>query len=59
MRVEVVQEAMITKFISSGLQLADIFTKPLPNIQFHALRTKLGIVYHPKPNLKGDVRQLD
>ena len=31
-------------FVPSADQLADLFTKPLPNPRFHDLRTKIGII---------------
>ncbi|GKU96386.1 hypothetical protein SLEP1_g9627 [Rubroshorea leprosula] len=44
---------LITQFVSSTSQLADIFTKPLTRDSFHRLRSKLGLVSLPLPNLRG------
>ncbi|GKV46548.1 hypothetical protein SLEP1_g53521 [Rubroshorea leprosula] len=44
---------LITRFVSSTSQLADIFTKPLTRDSFHRLRSKLGLVSLPLPNLRG------
>ena len=42
-REKVAQEKLITQFVSSKDQLAYIFTKPLSNIAFNNLYTKLGL----------------
>ncbi|GKV47359.1 hypothetical protein SLEP1_g54265 [Rubroshorea leprosula] len=44
---------LITRFVSSTSQLADIFTKPLTRDSFHRLCSKLGLVSLPLPNLRG------
>lgn len=56
-REKVVQGAMITKFVPSAEQVADVFTKALTKSQFRFMRSKLGVVSIPASSLKGDVRQ--
>lgn len=56
-REKVVQGAMITKFVPSAEQVADVFTKALTKSQFCFMRSKLGVVSIPASSLKGDVRQ--
>ncbi|KAL0424027.1 UNVERIFIED_CONTAM: Retrovirus-related Pol polyprotein from transposon RE2 [Sesamum radiatum] len=43
-------------FISSKLQLADIFTKSLSGPSFHSLLSKLGLLSVRSPSLKGGVK---
>ncbi|CAA7040242.1 unnamed protein product [Microthlaspi erraticum] len=43
-----------TKHIPATVQLADIFTKPLPKKPFVDLRTKLGVGTSPTTSLRGD-----
>ncbi|KAF3675117.1 putative serine/threonine-protein kinase PBS1-like [Capsicum annuum] len=43
-REKVVQGAMLTKFVPSLHQVADILTKPLTKMQFRFLRSKLGVM---------------
>ncbi|XP_019246487.1 PREDICTED: uncharacterized protein LOC109226143 [Nicotiana attenuata] len=52
-REKVVQGAMVTKFIPSMSQVADILTKPLSKFQFQSHRTKLGVVQIPHSSLRG------
>lgn len=52
-REKVVQGAMLTKFIPSQLQVADVFTKPLTKSQFKYFRSKLGVVQIPTSSLRG------
>ena len=42
-----------TRHIPAELQLADIFTKPLPRRSFESLRSKLGVTFLPMPGLRG------
>ena len=44
-----------TKHISATLQLADIFTKPLPRKAFVELRAKLGVAEPPTTSLRGNI----
>lgn len=55
-REKVAQGKLITQFVSSKDQLADIFTKPLSSTAFYNLCTKLGIWTLPRPSLRGDVK---
>jgi len=45
------------QYISTHLQLADIFTKSLSRLSHLTLRTKLGIESFTLPNLRGNVRE--
>lgn len=47
-----------TRHVSSTLQLADIFTKPLPRRPFEHLRCKLGVAESPTPRLRGTVSDM-
>ena len=55
-RERVALGALLTRFVSSSNQLADIFTKPLSKVQFQSLRVKLGLCPHPRPCLRGSDR---
>ena len=55
-REKVVASALVTRFVPSHLQLADIFTKALPKASFHGLRIKLGVVPPPPSSLRGSDR---
>lgn len=55
-REKVALGTLITRFIPSKHQLADIFTKPLPKAQYSLLRSKLGLWPHPRPSLRGRER---
>ncbi|GKV29023.1 hypothetical protein SLEP1_g38002 [Rubroshorea leprosula] len=50
---------LVTQYVSSSSQLADIFTKPLPRTSFNELRTKLGLSLLPRPSLRGSVNAFD
>ncbi|XP_042511762.1 uncharacterized mitochondrial protein AtMg00810-like [Macadamia integrifolia] len=48
---------LITRFVPSHRQLADVFTKPLSRRDFHSICIKLGMCAHPQLSLRGGVRQ--
>ena len=50
-REQVAQGRLNVKFISTGDQIADVFTKPLSSQRFLELRSKLQVV--PRPQLAG------
>lgn len=51
--------ALVVKHIPGYLQLADIFTKSLPEAPFTALRRKLGVDVPSTPSLRGAVKPND
>lgn len=51
--------SLVTKFISSSEQLADLLTKSLPKLHFRMLCSKLGLVQSPRPNLQGSIKKTD
>ena len=55
MREKVAQGLLITRFVSSKDQVADIFTKPLSRTPFQELCTKLGLWTLSLPSLRGNV----
>ena len=55
-RERVALGALLTRFVSSSNQLADIFTKPLSKAQFQSLPVKLGLCPHSRPCLRGSDR---
>lgn len=54
-REKVALGSLVTRFVRSEDQVADLFTKPLPHSQFCALRVKLGLWPPPQPSLRGAV----
>ncbi|RVW85492.1 putative mitochondrial protein [Vitis vinifera] len=48
LREKVAVGHLMAKRIPSSSQLADIFTKPLPNVTFQVFRDKIGV--HPQPH---------
>ena len=44
---------LLTRFVPSSLQIADLFTKLLSRVVFDGLKTKLGLWDTPTPSLKG------
>ncbi|CAL9243538.1 unnamed protein product [Arabidopsis halleri] len=55
-REMVAMGTLIVKHIPAELQIADIFTKPLPQSSFFSLRFKLGVDYPPTSSLRGNVK---
>jgi hypothetical protein len=53
-REKVALGSLLTRFVPSSLQIADLFTKPLSRAVFDGLKTKLGLWDTPTPSLKGD-----
>ena len=45
--------SLLTRFVPSSLQIADLFTKLLSRVVFDGLKTKLGLWDTPTPSLKG------
>ncbi|KAK2989204.1 hypothetical protein RJ640_001433 [Escallonia rubra] len=59
-REKVALGSLVTRFVSSNQQLADIFTKPLSRDAFQRLRTKLGLCsYMQQPSLRGSNEDLN
>jgi hypothetical protein len=56
-RERVALGALVVKHVPASHQLADIFTKSLPQRPFFDLRYKLGVVLPPTPSLRGCVNQ--
>lgn len=54
-REKVALGSLITKFVSSSQQVANIFTKPLAHRKFKQLRVKLVLWPSPRPSLRGSV----
>ncbi|XP_075088534.1 uncharacterized protein LOC142170506 [Nicotiana tabacum] len=52
-REKVTSGAMVTKYVPSLNQVADIFTKALTKQQYQFLRSKLGVVSLPTSSLRG------
>ena len=44
---------LVTRFVPTYLQIANVFTKALPKDSFHGFWSKLGVLPLPPPNLKG------
>ncbi|KAG7599793.1 Retrotransposon Copia-like N-terminal [Arabidopsis suecica] len=55
-REMVAMGTLVVKHIPAHLQIADIFTKPLPQASFLSLRFKLGVDYPPTSSLRGSVK---
>ena len=56
-REKVALGTLITRFVPSSLQLADLLTMPLSRAVFYALKTKLGLWNAPTPSLKGGLKK--
>jgi hypothetical protein len=52
-REKVVVGQLVTRFVPTHLQIADIFTKALSKDSFHGLRSKLGVMPPPTSYLRG------
>ena len=52
-REKVALGTLITRFVPSSSQLADLFTKPLSRVTFDGLKSKLGLWTTPTTSLKG------
>jgi hypothetical protein len=50
---KVAASALVTRFVPTHLQIADVFTKALSKDAFQWLRSKLGIMLPPTSSLKG------
>ena len=55
-REKVAAGTLVVKHIPAAQQLADIFTKPLPQHSFYDLRFKLGVVFPPTSSLRGGIK---
>ncbi|KAG7539479.1 Ribonuclease H-like superfamily [Arabidopsis suecica] len=55
-REMVAMGTLVVEHIPAHLQIADIFTKPLPQSSFLSLRFKLGVDYPPTSSLRGNVK---
>ncbi|KAG7573078.1 Integrase catalytic core [Arabidopsis suecica] len=55
-REKVADGSLVIKHVPAWLQLADIFTKSLPQAAFYSLRFKLGVGRCPTSSLRGDVK---
>lgn len=42
-REKIEQKVIILQYIPTGQQLADVFTKPLPEVQFTKFRKQMGL----------------
>ncbi|GKV19028.1 hypothetical protein SLEP1_g29328 [Rubroshorea leprosula] len=58
-REKVALGSLVTRYVPSMDQIADIFTKPLPRTQFQFLRFKLGLVVSPQSSLRGTVKEVE
>jgi hypothetical protein len=52
-RKKVAAGTLITRYVPSSLQVADILTKALSKDHFHSLRIKLGVLPPPPSSLRG------
>ena len=50
---KVAASALVSRFVPSHLQFANIFTKALSKTSFHGLRIKIGVVPPPPSSLRG------
>jgi hypothetical protein len=56
-REKVQSGEIVTPFVRSGNQLADIFTKALDKSSHHMILSKLGLINIFKPNLRGVLKK--
>ncbi|KAL5715327.1 hypothetical protein ACHQM5_017160 [Ranunculus cassubicifolius] len=54
-REKVALGSLVTRYVPTGNQVADVFTKPLSHSQFCTLRTKLGLWPLPQTSLRGHI----
>ncbi|XP_017221183.1 uncharacterized mitochondrial protein AtMg00810-like [Daucus carota subsp. sativus] len=54
-RDKVLEALLQLTYLPTKSQLADVFTKVSPSVQFNSLLTKLGVCSSDTPNLRGDV----
>uniref|UniRef100_A0A2N9I3R3 Reverse transcriptase Ty1/copia-type domain-containing protein n=1 Tax=Fagus sylvatica TaxID=28930 RepID=A0A2N9I3R3_FAGSY len=52
-REKVAAGDLVTRFVPTHLQIADVFTKALSKDSFHGLRSKLGVLPLPTSSLRG------
>uniref|UniRef100_A0A2N9F269 Reverse transcriptase Ty1/copia-type domain-containing protein n=1 Tax=Fagus sylvatica TaxID=28930 RepID=A0A2N9F269_FAGSY len=52
-REKVAAGDLVTRFVPTHLQIADVFTKALSKDSFHGLRSKLGVLPPPTSSLRG------
>uniref|UniRef100_A0A2N9GBB0 Integrase catalytic domain-containing protein n=1 Tax=Fagus sylvatica TaxID=28930 RepID=A0A2N9GBB0_FAGSY len=52
-REKVAAGALVTRFVPTHLQIADVFTKALSKDAFQRLRSKLGVMLPPTSSLRG------
>jgi hypothetical protein len=52
-REKVAAGALVTRFVPTHLQIADVFTKALSKEAFQRLRSKLGVMLPPTSSLRG------
>ena len=55
-REKVADGSLVVKHISALHQLADVFTKSLPQQNYTHLRSKLGVAYPPTSSLSGSIK---
>ena len=56
-REQVALKAIEVRHISNKLQIADVFTKSLPQEPFRSLRSKLGVCLPPTQSLRGPISE--
>ena len=49
--------SLVTQFVPSLHQVADVLTKHLAQLRFNQMLPKLGLWSAPQPNLRGDIKQ--